>query len=175
LETFRNEETIFSAAEIYILAGEIGKARSMASELNVKVQPVHQSYAKIIGGELSLARGDIPGAISLFQEALGIVDTWLGRFAMGKAYLKANEYTEAYSEFEACLKRRGEAISVFLDDLPTFHRFPPVYYYLGLAQEGLNSPAAAESFQNFLNLKEKGDPEQVDPMIGDARSRIGSD
>jgi serine/threonine protein kinase/tetratricopeptide (TPR) repeat protein len=175
LETFRNEETIFSAAEIYIQAGEISKARSMAAELNVKVQPVHQSYAKIIGGELSLARGDIPGAISLFQEAVGIVDTWLGRFAMGKAYLKAKEYTEAYSEFEACLKRRGESISVFLDDLPTFHRFPPVYYYLGLAQEGLDSPAAAESFQNFLNIKEKSDQDQADPMIGDARSRTGSD
>ena len=174
LETFRNEEIIFSAAEIYIQAGEISKARSMAAELNVKVHPVHQSYAKIIGGELSLARGDIPGAISLFQEALGFVDTWLGRFAMGKAYLEAKEYTEAYSEFEACLKRRGEAISVFLDDLPTFHRVPPVYYFLGRAQEGLDSPAADESFQRFLNIKEKSDPTQADPMISDAKSRTRS-
>jgi serine/threonine protein kinase/tetratricopeptide (TPR) repeat protein len=174
LDTFKNEETIFSAAEVYISAGEINKARSLAAELNVKVQPVHQSYAKIIGGELSLARGDIPGAISLFQEALGIVDTWIGRFEMGKAYLEAKEYTEAYSEFETCLKRRGEAISVFLDDLPTYYRFPAVYYYLGLAQEGLDSPAAAESFQNFLNIKEKSDSAQADPMISDAKARLGS-
>lgn len=174
LSTFRNEETMFAAAEAYIRAGEINKARSLAAELNVKVQPVHRSYAKIIGGELSLARGDIPGAISLFQEALGFLDTWIGRFAMGKACLEAKEYTEAYSEFETCLKRRGEAISVFLDDLPTFHEFPPVYYYLGLAQEGLDSPAAAESFQNFLKIKAKSDQSPADPMVSDAKKRAGS-
>jgi serine/threonine protein kinase/tetratricopeptide (TPR) repeat protein len=174
LETFKNEEIVFSAAEVFIQAGEINRARSLAAELNVKVHPVHQSYAKIIGGELSLARGDVPGAASLFQEALGIVDTWLGRFAMGKAYLEAGEYTEAYSEFEACLKRRGEAISVFLDDLPSYHRFPPVYYYLGRSQEGLGSPSASESYQNFLDIKSRSDQDIKDPMVTDAKARVST-
>jgi len=170
----QNEEAVFSAAEVFIEAGETERARSLAADLSVKVLPVHQSYAKILGGELSLARGDIPGAVSLFQEALGMVDTWVGRFAMGKAYLEAKEYTEAYSEFETCLNRRGEAISVFLDDLPTFYRFPPVYYFLGRAQDGLDSPAAAESYQQFLDIKKNVDQDIENPMIDDAKSRIGS-
>jgi len=29
-----------------------------------------------------------------------------------------------------------EATAVFLDDVPTYRLFPPVYYYLGRAQEG---------------------------------------
>jgi hypothetical protein len=45
-----------------------------------------------------------------------------------------------------------------------------VYYYLGRAQEGLKSPAAAESFKQFLAIEAKG---TGDPMIADARRRLG--
>src|SRR5437899_6623441 len=43
------------------------------------------------------------------------------------------------SELEACLKRRGEATAAFLDEQPTYRLFPPLYYYIGRAQEGLKS------------------------------------
>jgi hypothetical protein len=103
------------------------------------------------------------------MEAQELLDTWLGHFFLGKAYLEAEEFPQAYSEFEQCLKRRGEATSVFLNDLPSFHYFPPLHYYLGRAQEGLGSEAANESYAEFLRIKEKDDGS--DPMVQDARRR----
>ncbi len=60
---------------------------------------------------------------------------------------------------------------LFLDDNPTYRFFVPVHYYLGRAQEGLKSPAAAESYKTFLAIKEKGDEQGI---VIDARRRVGS-
>ena len=171
-ETNRNDDVLFSAARIYLEAGQTEKVRTLAGELNKKIEPEPLVYAKLIGGEMSIARGDMANAISLFQEAQEILDTWLGRFLLGRAYLEAKAYTEAYSEFELCIKRRGEAASVFLNDLPSSRYLPPVYYYLGRAQEGLGSDAASESFQKFLKIKENADG---DWMVDDARKRLGTE
>jgi tetratricopeptide (TPR) repeat protein len=132
---------------------------------------VHRAYARLVGGELSLKRGDPSGAIELFLEAQNIVDTWLGDFLLGRAYLEAKAFSEAYSEFDKCLKRRGEATSVFFSDLPSYHYLPPVFYYLGQAQEGLNSKDAADSYKAFLSIKEKG---EEDWMVKDARTRLSA-
>jgi len=169
LNTFRREEFMFSAAEIYVQNDLVDKARNLAAELSKKVQPDHRVYAKLIGGELSMARGDLPGAIQIFLEAQAIADTWYGRYLLGRAYLEAGYFSEADSEFELCLKRRGEATSVHFNDLPTYRYLPPVYYYLGRAQEGLKSPAAKGSFETFLLIKEKG---EADWMVEDARRRL---
>jgi hypothetical protein len=45
---------------------------------------------------------------------------------------------------------------------------PPVYYYLGRAQEGLKSPAAAESYRTFLKMQ----PDGTSELISDARHRL---
>ena len=107
-------------------------------------------------------------AVALFLESQKIADTWLGRFDLGRAYLEADAYAEADSELEICLKRRGEATALFLDESPTYYLFPAVYYYLGRAQEGLKSPAAYESYKAFLALKQNADS---DPLVADARGR----
>jgi hypothetical protein len=91
---------------------------------------------------------------------------------LGRAYLEAEAYAEAHSEFELCIKRQGEAASVFINDLPTFRYFPPVYYYLGRAQQGLGSEAAAESFKKFLDIQGQGDHEQA--LVKDAIARLGA-
>jgi hypothetical protein len=72
---------------------------------------------------------------------------------------------------QVCLKRRGEATALILDESPAYHLFPPVYYYLGRAQEGLKSPAATDSFKTFLAMKAKV---ARDPLVLDARRRLGS-
>ena len=162
----------FLAAQIYVEAGQEEKTRNIAGELSRKIQPIHQAYAKLIGGYLSLKRGDITNAINLFDEAQALLDTWLGRFALGRAYLEAEAFTEASSEFEKCEKRRGEATSVFLNDLPTYRYLDSLYYYIGRAQEGRGSPVAKESYQKFLKIKEKADAGVK--MVEDARQRLGA-
>ena len=81
--------------------------------------------------------GNPRDAIKLLTEANGLLDTWIGHFELGRAYLDASAFTQADSEFDRCLKRRGEALSLFLDEEPTYGIFPPVYYYQGRAREGL--------------------------------------
>lgn len=167
------EEILFAAGRVYLDAGQEDKARNMAGELGKKVQDVHLAYAKLLGGYLSLKRGDAANALKLFDESQGLVDTWVGRFALGQAYLEAGAFTEAYSEFEKCEKRKGEAMSVFLNDLPTFRCLDSFYYYVGRAQEGQGKSAAAKaSYQKFLDIKAKADPGQA--MVEDAKKRFGA-
>ena len=172
VETSDEADILFSAALVYLDAGKDEKARALAAELNKETQPEPRVYAKLIGGELSRARGDIGNAVSLFHEAKDSIDTWIGHFFLGRAYLQAEDYTAAYSEFETCLKRGGETASVFLNDLPTHHYLPPAYYYFGRAQEGLGSEGASDSYNKFLKIKEKDDGS--DQMVKDARRRLDS-
>jgi tetratricopeptide (TPR) repeat protein len=167
----KEDKTAFLAARIYIDAGQEPKAEALAAELEKKLVPDPQAFAKIIRGEIERKRGHAAEAIRFMEEARKLSDTWLGRLALGRAYLDAGAFAEADSEFELCLKRRGEATAAFLDDVPTYRYLPPVHYYLGRAREGLKSPDAGESYRAFLAIKEKGDG---DPLVADARRRVGA-
>jgi tetratricopeptide (TPR) repeat protein/predicted Ser/Thr protein kinase len=160
---------IYRAAQVYIAAGQDAKALHLVAPLSQRLQTEPQVYAKLIAGEAQLKKGNARDALNTFQEAQRLADTWLGHFDLGRAYLDAGAFTEASSEFDVCLKRRGEATSVFLDDVPSYHVLPAVYYYQGRAREGLNSPGAVESYKAFLAIKEKG---AGDPLVADAQRRI---
>ena len=99
------------------------------------------------------------------------MDSWVGRFDMGRAFLEANAFAEADSEFDRCIKRRGEALSLFLDEEPSFGFFPPVYYYQGRVREALNNKGFAESYRVYLGIRGTS---TEDPMATEARGRAGS-
>jgi hypothetical protein len=109
--------------------------------------------------------------VTNFNAAQKILDTWLGRDGLGRAYLMANVFPDAQTEFEVCLTRKGEATTVLLDDIPTFRLFATTRYYMARAQEGQKSPAAADSYKTFLSIKEKGDEQG---LVADARRRLAS-
>ncbi|MGZ5424839.1 MAG: protein kinase domain-containing protein, partial [Candidatus Aminicenantales bacterium] len=164
----KREEILCAAGLVYIEAGQEDRARAAAGELGRKVQDLHLAYGKLIGGHLSLSRGDTANALKLFEEAQGFVDTWQGRFALGRAYLEANAFPEAQAEFEKCIQRRGEALSVYLNDLPTMRTLDSLDYYMGRALEGQGKSAAArDAYQKFFKIKEKADPGQA--MVEDAK------
>jgi len=167
--TGQDMSVLFWASRVFISLGEESKALSLAKQLANQFQADPQAYAKLIAGEAMLKRGKTRDAIESFQQAQKLADTWLGRFDLGLAYLEAGAFTEADSEFELCVKRRGEAASAFLDEEPTFRLFPLVYYYYGRTQEGLKSGAAPESYKTFVSIREKGD---ADPLLSDARRRL---
>jgi tetratricopeptide (TPR) repeat protein len=133
-------------------------------------QAAPQAYGKLVEGEAQLRRKQPREALRLFQEAQKLSDTWLGRFLQGVAYLELGAFPEAHADFDVCLKRRGEAAAVFLDDVPSFRYLPPVHYYLGRAQQALKSPQAAASYKLFLDIKARGD----DPLAADARARLAA-
>src|SRR5262249_47641197 len=72
---------------------------------------------------------------------------------LGRAYVELGAFAEAHEQLETCIKRRGESLSLFLDDMPTSRVYPPVHYYLGRAQEGLGSPAAAGSYRTVVEMR----------------------
>jgi tetratricopeptide (TPR) repeat protein len=165
-----SQKVSIEAARIFAEAGNESKARQLAATLNTKLNKDYQAYARIIEGEILLQRGDALAAVQQFRQANEIADTWLGRFDLGRAYLAADAFPEAHAEFTACQQRRGEAAALFLDEMPTFHDYPATFYYLALAQQGLKSPAAVDSFRNFVILKV---PESTEPLVVDARRRLG--
>jgi tetratricopeptide (TPR) repeat protein/predicted Ser/Thr protein kinase len=162
---------LYRTAQAYLAAGQEAKALQLVSPLSQRLETEPRIYARLIAGEAQLKKGNARDALNAFQEAQKLADSWLGHFDMGRAYLDAGAFTEASSEFDVCLKRRGEVTSVFLDDVPSYHLLPAVYYYQGRAREGLNSPGAAESYRTFLSIKEKG---AGDPLVADAQRRIAS-
>jgi eukaryotic-like serine/threonine-protein kinase len=164
-----DDSIVFSSALIMIAAGRGDRAKDLAAKLAARPAPEPQAYARLVEGEIALGQGRAPDAIRQFHEAAGQVDMWIGHLALGRAYLAAGQFTEAYSEFEACLKRRGESASVFLDDLPTLRFLPRVYYFLGRAQEGLKSSAAKDSYKKFLEIKILA---AGDPLVEDAKRRL---
>jgi eukaryotic-like serine/threonine-protein kinase len=171
VEESKDVSVLYRSAQVYIAAGQEEKALQLVAPLAQKLEAEPQVYAKLIAGEAQLKKGNARDALNSFQEAQRLADTWLGHFDMGRAYLDAGAFTEASSEFDVCLKRRGEATSLFLDDVPSYHVLPTVYYYQGRAREGLNSPGAAESYKTFLAIKEKG---AGDPLVADAQRRLAA-
>jgi len=148
------------------------EALGLAKTLDTRRELDPQVYAHIVQAKVQQRQGDKESAIRLLVSTQKeVLDTWIGRFELGPAYLEAGMFTQAYSRFEQCLNRRGEATAVFLDDLPTLRYLPAVYYYMGRAQEGLKSPGAADSYRAFLAIKEKGGE---DPLVADARRRLAS-
>jgi len=132
--------------------------------------PEPQAFAKIIEGDLLLKRGDAPSAVKTLTDANNLLDTWLGHYELGRAYLDAGLFVEADSEFDRCATRRGEALELFMDNVPTFGYFPPVYYLQGRAQEGLKSPGFADSYRAYLSIR---GPSTEDPLVAEVRKSLG--
>ncbi len=155
----------FLAGRIYAESGEIAKAQKLAAGLGSESQAESQAYAKIIEGKSALKQGDSRQAIKALTEADNLLDTWIGRFELGRAYLEAGLFVEADSEFDRCIKRRGEALELFMDNVPTFSYFPAVYYYQGRVREGLKSAGFAESYRTYLSIRGQAGEDPLLPEI----------
>ncbi len=160
----------FLAARLYVTAGEVAKARELAASLSSEISTESQAYGKLIQGELALLDKKSSEAVNSFTEASKMVDTWIGHFDLGRAYLDANQFVEADSEFDLCLKRRGEAMELFMGDMPTYSYFVPVYYYQGRVREELKSSSFKESYSTYLAIRAAAGE---DPLLAEIRRRLG--
>jgi serine/threonine protein kinase/tetratricopeptide (TPR) repeat protein len=172
LELSKAFQTRLVVGQVYTQLGEDTKARDLAAGLSAEPQIEPQAYGKLIEGEIAVKKRDFAAAIQRFTEANKVLDTWLGRFDLGRAYLEAGMFVEADSEFDRCIKRRGEALALFLDQA-TYGYFPPVYYYQGRAREGMKTAGFRESYRKYLNIRGKdiGGKAAEDPLVADARRR----
>jgi eukaryotic-like serine/threonine-protein kinase len=161
----------FLAARVFVEAGALGKAQAEADSLASELPAKPQAYGKIIQGEIALKKGDPRLAIKILSDAGGVLDTWLGHFVLGRAYLEGKAPLQADSEFDRCIKRHGEALSLLVDEEPTYGHFPLVYYYQGLVREGMNNARAADSYREYLKIRGAS---TEDPLLKEVRKRAGS-
>jgi tetratricopeptide (TPR) repeat protein len=159
----------FLAARVMVEAGAIAEARLLATPLASDIVAERQAFGKIIQGEIALKNGDPREAIKVLTDANSIISTWLGHFDLGRAYLELGAFPQADGEFDICIKRRGEVLSL-LDEEPTYGYFPPVYYYQGRAREGMKARAFADSYQEYFRIRGAAGE---DPLLPEIRRRTG--
>jgi tetratricopeptide (TPR) repeat protein len=155
----------------FLAARATADAEKISEELvNRPLEPRSQAWGKLIAGQIALAQGKKTQAIDEFHQAIKLADLWLVRFNLGRAFLEAGAFAEALQEFDTCMKRRGEATAVFLDDVPSIRYLATVPYWTARAQEGLGLvPQAQENYRKFLSIRTSDSP---DPLVKDARKRL---
>ena len=159
----------FLAARIFAETGDVARAQKLADGFTSQLAAEPQAYGKIIEAGIALQKRDSRGAIKILTDANGILDTWLGRYDLGRAYLEAGAFLQADSEFDRCLQRRGEALAVVNED-PSYGYLPSVYYYRGRAREGLKTAGFGEAYREYLKIRgQSGD----DPLVADIKKRLG--
>jgi tetratricopeptide (TPR) repeat protein len=162
------ENVLVPMARLFIAAERPEEAHKIANELAQRLPAQSRAYAKMIEGEIAIASKQYVAAVDALNAAQKLADLWLVRYALGLAYFQGGHYPEAVSEFEKCRERRGEATSVFLDDMPTIHYYAPLAYWLGRARE-MQQLDARSQFEEFLRIREGA---RGDPLVEDAQKRL---
>lgn len=160
----------FLAARTYVDTGELARAEKLATSLSSAVSGESQAYGKIIDGLIALKKKDTNEAVRQIRAANNLLDTWIGHLDLGRTYLDAGLFTEADSQFDQCIRRRGEAIELFDDNVPTYSYLPPVYYDEGRVRQGMNSSGFEEFYKTYLSIRGAS---SEDSLVTDARRRIG--
>jgi eukaryotic-like serine/threonine-protein kinase len=158
----------FLAARTFVEAGQIAQAQAQAESLGGETQPEPQAYARIIEGMIAMKNGKPRDALEPLAAANERLDTWIGHYELGRAYFATKEFIKADSEFDRCIKRRGEALALFLDEDPTYAYLPPVYYYQGRVREELGTAGFAESYKTYLGIRGSS---TEDPLLSEVRKR----
>jgi tetratricopeptide (TPR) repeat protein len=165
LASSKSPSVLFHAGRIYAATGEFSQAREMAAKLSADTQPESQAFGKLIEGEATLQEGDSRKAVEIFATANNQLDTWLGHFDLGRAYLLAGLLVQADSEFDKCGDRSGETLDLF-DYVPTYGYVPDVYYYQGKTRQGMNSPGYVDSYAKYLSIHGAAGE---DPLLAEVR------
>ena len=159
----------YLSARIFVETGATDRAKGIADGFASQLAAEQRAYGLIIQGGLALKARDVRQAIKLLGDANEAHDTWLGHFDLGRAYLAGGAYPQADSEFDRCIQRRGEALTL-VDEDPTFGQFPVVHYYLGRVREELKTASFADLYREYPKIR-GGSSE--DPLASEVRQRIG--
>jgi tetratricopeptide (TPR) repeat protein/tRNA A-37 threonylcarbamoyl transferase component Bud32 len=165
-----HEAVLVPAAHVLLETGDPARAGEIARGMEQMIPPHIRSYARVIKADLALHERRLPDAIDELHAAEQLHDSWIVHVMLGRVYQAAGRFLEASAEWEVCVKRRGEATDVFFADTSSMRYLPPVYYWLGRAQEAAGATAAAAaSYADFLKIRSGADA--TDALAADARRR----
>jgi tetratricopeptide (TPR) repeat protein len=129
------------------------------------------AYAALIRGEIAAVQKRSAEMVEAYRDAQKRHDSWFGRFLLGRAYVETGHFAEALAELEIAAKRHGETTDAFFTDHQTLRYLPPMYYWLGRAQEGLGAIGSARTrYEEYVKLRPEADP--GDALMADARERL---
>jgi tetratricopeptide (TPR) repeat protein len=166
----KTEPVLVPASRIFAASRQQREIDAIAKILSNQFEPQKRAYGRIVDGLDFLSRERYVDAADSLKAAIKFADVWLARFYLGVAYEMAGRHGEAISELEICLKRRGEATALFIDEVPTYRYLAPLPYWLARAQEGLGQSAQAKAnYEAFLAQKKE---RTKDPLVSDARKRL---
>jgi serine/threonine-protein kinase len=160
----------FWAGRGYIEIGDEHTARTIHDQIAAQLGQQRKVDALILDAELLLAQRKPKDAIDRLEQARGVLDTWLGRLDLARAYIAAGAFAQASSEADVLIRRLGEGGAALVDEQPTGYLLPQPFYYRGRALEGLGDPAAADAYRQVLQ-RMSADPPR-DPLAIDAKKRL---
>jgi tetratricopeptide (TPR) repeat protein len=169
-DSLSRAEDLYTAGEIYLLLEQPEMTRIKIDKLRAQLHSTPRAYSEMLLAQIELGAGNYSDAIDHINTASSLSDLWLTRFTRGRIYLEAGLFAEAIDDFQECLDRQGEAVAMFLDDVPTFSRLVEVRYWLGRAKQsiGMNTPASRH-YRDYINAR---DLAAADTNILDAQTRL---
>lgn len=166
-----DEGVHFLAALALIDAEDYSAAEQLASELEARLQTQTKALALMIRGYDALQHRKFGEALDRFRESQKLHDYWQSHLLLGRAYIEAGHYAEAIGQLEQSEKRAGEVTDLFDSNTTTLRYFPPTYYWLGRAHEGIAAmDAAHQSYRRFLSIR--SGPDRTDNLVTDVRRRM---
>jgi tetratricopeptide (TPR) repeat protein len=170
LEISKTVKIRFLAAHVLARTGDLKTAGEVARTLAAESLQDSKVYAQLIDAEIALQSKDARKAIEIISQANKNLDTWIGRLNLARAYIEAGMFTEADSELDACIRRKGEAVEL-MDDGPTFGYFPEVYYLQGRVRQGLKSAGFAEPYRAYMDIRGTAGE---DPLLNGIRHELSA-
>jgi len=167
----KHESVLFSAAQVFVKAGDWKRAQAIEGRLRELLQNRPTAYADAIAGQTAVAQKHVVEGLESFAQSRKRFDSWFVRFVGGKTYAEADHYAEALADLELAVKRRGESTDMYFYDVPTLRHLPAAYYWLARAQDALGVKTQARSnYQRYIDLRATATT--PDPLAADARQRM---
>jgi serine/threonine protein kinase/tetratricopeptide (TPR) repeat protein len=142
----------FLAGRALAETGALDEATRLSETLLAEKTSEPRVHGMILAGITASKAGRRAEAFKLLREANAILDTWFGRFELGRAYFEAGDFAAADGEFDVCLIRRGEALSL-MDEGPTSGYLPAVVYYRGRTREALGRPDSESLYLEYVDMR----------------------
>ncbi len=161
----------YLAARTLVEIGQYARAQQLAKDLGAKLQQQPKSLALMISGDIALKQKRVSDAVDAYREARKQHDSWIVHFSLGRAYVEADHFAEAFPELDTADKRSSEAADLFDSNVSSLRYLPPLYYWLGRVHEGLGAmDASQKSYQRYIDIRK--DDDSADKLLADAKQRM---
>jgi eukaryotic-like serine/threonine-protein kinase len=170
-----SRSTICQAGEVEIEAsGRGADSATFAALAALRDKPAQEprAYRQLLVADSLRVSGRYEDALRAYDEAQGIMETWLARFGRARTFLAAGRYEEAEQELRACVAIASGVTNVYPASDGGSTRFLTLAsYHLAAALDAQKKPEAREAYQAFL-AREAG--AQHEPLAEAARRRLAA-